>query len=511
LSESTLIIVPLVRADPPLVGQVEEVARAGASAVELRVDLIRDIESVSDFLAAGPELPTILTVRSEDEGGERLGDSQERIALAARLGRLNPTYIDVELATWEGSEEVRRRMDALCASDENTGRPTLILSHHDLRRTPNKLGDTFDRLAASPAGVIKAVFTPRDALDSCRVLAELRRLGCGRRVIALALGEAGLLTRVLGRKFGAWATFAAGERGGESAAGQPTITELRDLFGWVGIDADTRAYGVIGWPVTHSLSPRFHNEYMRGAGINGVYSPTPITPTYAAFAAFMDYTVANPWLDFHGFSVTIPHKQHALRWLSETGGTISEVARRCGAVNTLIRNDNGKWRGENTDAAGVVRALSSVTDIREKGLGAFSVDVLGAGGAARAAVAVLVEHGGRVTIHNRDEERARELARQFGCESATWEQRVRGAGDILVNCTSVGMAPDVDRSPMPAERFTSGPIVFDTIYNPAETRLLREARERGCRTISGMDMFAAQANEQISLWHGSSGRTPCRP
>ncbi len=520
LSKNTLLAVPLTRCEPPLEEQVAAAVRAGAEAIELRVDCIRNVDAVEALLRGPHAVPFILTVRSATEGGEWAGDEPERVALLKRLGQRGPGYIDVELAAWERSAEMRREVGALCELKDSEARHedpkarrhagaggahtrnTLILSHHDFTETPTELRRVFDRLEASPAGVFKAVFTAGDALDSFRVLAELRRRAGRREMIALAMGAAGLPTRVLAKKFGALLTFAALERGAESAPGQPTIAELREIYRWDALGPRTRVFGVVGWPVTHSLSPRLHNAVMAAEEIDGVYLPLPVRPTYEHLAAFLDYVIENEWLDLAGMSVTIPHKEHAARWLDERGHALGGLARGCGAVNTLVRDADGAWRGENTDATGALRALESIPELAGDGLDDQSVDVLGAGGAARAVVAALVARGCRVTVYNRSEQRAAALAQRLRCNWKPWEQRAAGTGGILVNCTSVGMAPAVDASPISVDRLRGGLVVFDTIYNPPETRLLREAGARGCRVVGGVEMFVGQAAEQFQLWHG---------
>jgi 3-dehydroquinate dehydratase/shikimate dehydrogenase len=503
LSRKTLLAVPLTRSDPPLEKQVVAAVGAGAEVIELRVDLIRNDGAVETLLRKPHAVPFIVTVRSTDEGGAWWGSEAERIALLERLGRYQPAYVDLELEAFErlgaghGGTEARRHEGGAGARFGDA----LILSLHDFAGTSPEIREVFDRLEASQADVVKAVFTAEDALDSFRVLAELRRLAERRRAIALAMGEAGLATRVLAKKFGALLTFVALEHGAESAPGQRTIAELREVYRWDAIEAQTPVFGVIGWPVTHSLSPRLHNAAMAEEGIDGVYLPLPVRPSYEHLASFLDYVTSNRWLDLAGMSVTIPHKQHVAHWLDERGYRISDLARRCGAVNTLVRQDDG-WRGENTDATGALRALESVPELADGRLAGRQVDVLGAGGAALAVVAGLTERGCQVTVYNRNEERARTLAQRLRCAWKPWQQRASGSGTVLVNCTSVGMTPDVDSSPVPAERLGSGMVVFDSVYNPAQTRLLREAQERDCRTISGVEMFIGQAAEQFALWHG---------
>ena len=514
----TQLAVSLTHCATPLAAQVAAAVQAGAGLIELRVDRMRDDSAVEALLREPHTVPFIVTIRSADQGGSWRQDEAARIAVLERLARCAPGLVDVEHAAWQSSAELRRRLGAVCASQASTdadgagarggetrahgGRNELILSHHDLRGTPQNLEEAFERLLASPAGVVKAVFTARDALDSCRVLEQLRACADRRKVIALAMGEAGLLTRVLGRKFGAFLTFAALQRGAESAAGQPTVSELRDLYRWETINPGTRLFGVIGWPVARSLSPRMHNAAMAAAGIDGVYLPLPVGPDYADLAAFLDYVTANDWLDLAGLSVTIPHKEHVARWLGERGHPLGELALRCGAVNTLLRTPDGGWRGENTDALGALAALESVAELAGGQLGGCSVDVLGAGGVARAVVAALVARGCRVTVYNRTEQRARKLAQQLRCDWKSWEQRSAGSGRILVNCTSVGMTPAVQSSPVPGSRLRPETVVFDTVYDPPVTRLLGDAQERGCRRVDGLELLLRQGAAQHELWHG---------
>jgi len=518
VSARTLLAVPLVSADPPLRDQVRAARDAGADLVELRVDCINDVAAVEALLAAPRDLPLILTVRAADEGGAWTGDDAERIALIERLGlRLLATspsagqrddYVDIEYATWQRSANIRQKVQLVAGATADASSATartrnrLIISWHDFAGTPADLDAVFERLAATPADVLKAVFTAHDATDGFRVLSQLRRRAAARPLIALALGEAGLFTRVLARKFGAFLTFAALRAAHASAPGQPAIAELRGLYRWDKIGPGTRVYGVVGWPVSHSLSPVIHNAALSAANIDAVYVPLPVRPDAAGWAAFMEQA-GGPGLDVAGLSVTIPHKEHALRWLAARGLPVSALAARCGAVNTLVHRPDGTWAGDNTDARGALAALQANARGRTGALRRARVDVLGAGGAARAVVAALRDCGCTVTIYNRTAQRAAELARELRCAWQPWDARLHCGGDVLINCTSVGLWPAVDDSPLPDDAFRPGTLVFDTVYRPPQTRLLRAAAARGCETVSGVEMFLAQAAAQHELWHGA--------
>jgi 3-dehydroquinate dehydratase/shikimate dehydrogenase len=208
-----------------------------------------------------------------------------------------------------------------------------------------------------------------------------------------------------------------------------------------------------------------------------------------------------------GFSVTIPHKEHALRWLLDCGNDVSPLARRCGAVNTLVRTSAGGFRGENTDATAAWAVLADgARDIAAHPSDA-NVLILGAGGAARGIAAGLMEHGCRVQVTNRTAERARVLCAALGCAFVDWSERGATPADVIVNCTSVGMRPNIDETPFPPEALRAGQIVFDTVYAPEETRLRRDAAAAGCRLISGRTMFLEQASEQSLLWQGETAAT----
>jgi 3-dehydroquinate dehydratase/shikimate dehydrogenase len=359
-----------------------------------------------------------------------------------------------------------------------------------------------ESLAPSPAKktIPKLVWPARTVRDNFEALELLRQ--SPRPPIIICTGDEGLASRVLARKFGAFATFAAVAAGREAAAGQPSIADMKNLYRWDTIDAQTRVYGVLGDPVQHSLSPRLHNAAFAATGENAVYLPMRILGSYESFKAFMVEVAARPWLDFRGFSVTIPHKQNALRYLRETGGTIDPLAQRIGALNTLTLAPDGHLTGHNTDCPAALEAITTGLTCQDTDLAGLPVAVLGAGGVARGVVAGLADAGADITIFNRTEARAEALSHTFACRHRPWKDRLQTDATLLVNCTSVGLWPDVGASPMPADALVPGMTVFDTIYTPRQTRLLREAAQRGCPTIDGLSMFILQARSQLQLWTG---------
>jgi len=479
-----------------LAEQIAAAAHAGAQLVELRVDLIEDLAQVEEVLRAARRLPLLVTLRCAAEGGAWRGTERERITLLTALADLEPDFLDLEFKSLRDAPAL-----AALGAVRRRNRPRLIVSWHDTIGCPPDPRE-IARLqrAAAPAAITKTVCAARDARDALRMLRVLRDGAPAGGRIALAMGAAGLASRVLARKFGAFLTFASPMPDTQTAPGQPTIDELRRVYRWDEITPISSVFGVVGWPVEHSLSPLVHNAAMRDAGIDGVYLPLPVLPEKASFDAFMKLAESESALDLRGLSVTIPHKMHALTWLDERRFPVSDDAQRCGAVNTLIRTKQG-WRGENTDVSGFLTGLSTLVDAPAEAFRESSAAVLGAGGVAAAVVAGLRKIGCDVTVYNRTRERGAALAGRFGCGCAPWADRQNAGHDIVVNCTSVGMWPAVDASPLDPFSFKAECIVCDTVYRPARTKLLRDAEACGCRTLGGVEMFIAQAGEQFSLWH----------
>lgn len=488
-------------------------AEFGADLVEFRVDtFVDDLDGVARLVGGSP-LPCILTCRAAWEGGQFDGDEAQRIALFERMGQLpqGPAYLDVELKAYAESPAVAAAVDRVVGHADRAGvaTPGLILSSHDFTRRPADLLQKIEAMAAAPAcRVIKVAWHARSLRDN---LEAFEVIGHGYKpTVALCMGEFGLPSRVLARKFGALLTFAALDDSPTSgtAPGQPSLRELKSLYRWDAIGRGTRVYGVIGYPVGHSMSPPIHNAGFDAVDHDGVYLPMPIPPEYEHFKA-----TVGAWLDFEplhfrGASVTIPHKENLLRFVAERGGRneIEPLAERIGAANTLTVREDGSLYASNTDYAAALDAVCDGLSIGREELAGKRVAVIGAGGAARAIVAGFAACGARVTIYNRTPDRARQLAGAFAGEvaAAGLDALRDAASDVFINCTPIGMHPHVDATPMagPVAAWGPGTVVFDTIYNPVETRLLREAKAAGCVTIPGTEMFVRQAAAQFELWTG---------
>jgi len=493
-------------------------AERGADLVEYRVDGFTDQASAVATLVEQSPLPCIITCRPVWEGGDYDGDETDRVSLLEHVGTTaSPLYFDFELAAFNRSANLRQKVLLIVdhPAQVRACDAGLILSSHDFDQRPADLLQRIESMANAPAcRVIKVAWRARSLRDNLEAFELL--LARHKPTIALCMGEFGLPSRVLAKKFGALLTFAALDAHQATAPGQPTVDELKSLYRWDALQPSTQVYGVIGHPVSHSMSPAIHNAGFEAAGFDGVYLPMPIAPGYEPFKATVDAWLNMPELHFRGASVTIPHKQNLLRFVEEMGGEIEPLAARIGAANTLTVRDDGSLYASNTDYAAALDAVVDAMGINRSDLLGKKVAVVGAGGAARAVVAGFAEHGAKVFLHNRTIEKAQALAEEFAdlpgeiiakpaddiCDSCC---------DVFINCTPLGMHPNTDTTPMPVGVLKEGgkgwgpdKLVFDTVYNPVQTKLLQDARSAGCKTVTGVEMFVRQGAAQFELWTGQN-------
>lgn len=528
----TLVCVPITVVEPARAIEDARLARSlGADLIEFRVDGLfegeGDLEGMRAIahLVDASELPCIVTCRSSEEGGAYDGDEAGRVALWEHLGtargdalspRRPPRYIDVERATYARSANLRQKVGlALHRSrDADDASASLILSTHDFHGRPADLTRRIAEMEAEPsAGVSKAAWRARSIRDNLEAFEFLRLRS--KPMIALCMGEFGLMSRVLAPKFGAFLTFATLQDTSATAPGQPTIRELLTLYRFRSIKPSTRVYGVIGWPIGHSRSPHLMNTGFEHAAHDGVYLPMPVPPEWEHFKATLHALLDFAPLDFAGASVTIPHKEHLIRFAREDRTrrwTIDPSAERCGAANTLVVEPDGSCLALNTDAPGALERIAEVRTLR----GARAV-VLGAGGAARAVASGLLDAGASVIVTSRDRAKAENVVQALASahgrpadariSAGVWDKRCPSCCEIFVNCTPLGMrgGPDPEGSPLPEEAIRSldpASLIVETVYTPLETPLLRATRSRGLETIDGGAMFIAQASLQFERWTG---------
>jgi 3-dehydroquinate dehydratase/shikimate dehydrogenase len=446
--------------------------------LELRIDYFKDYREFDKFIFwlrnfRQKKMPTfIATCRRVAVGGRfvgHIGDEAMRVVLAGHFG-CHWKDISVETAEHFGARHLHAWL----------GKPKIIVSHHDFQGTPRNLRPLLRRLERAGGEVVKIAAQCNSLRDALRLLALAR----GRRdVIAVPMGEVGLPARVLALAHGGALAYAS--VGEKTAPGQLTLEEMKNLYRADKLTKKTRVYGVIGDPVAHSLSPLMHNLAFQKRKLDAVYLPFLVRD-------LKDFLAAVQPLNIAGFSVTLPHKEAILEHLDDC----DPLAARIGAVNTVVLRSGGRLFGCNTDYVGVLRALE-----KRVPLAGSRVLILGAGGAARAVAFALTQGGAVVGVCSRRAAPAKKLARAVGGEFIERRRLRREFFDAIVNCTPVGMHPDADESPLEAAELNCR-LVFDTIYRPMKTRLLRLAEQRGIETVSGVEMFVAQGTAQWEIWTG---------
>ena len=476
---------------------------AGPDMLELRVDYFENL--TPDLVAGlvretGGAIPLLVTCRDAAEGGAIDYPRQLRVAVLAAAIEAGAQFVDFEYENFR-DEQSRETIEAALA--RNAG-ARLILSAHNFEAKFDDIGKLCrDVLDVSPSAIPKLVYTANH-INDCFEAFDLLHDGDDERIV-LCMGEAGLISRILAKKLGGFVTFASIDPAHATAPGQLIIEQYKELYRADCIDAETELFGVIADPVGHSLSPAIHNACFGEQGMNKLYLPLLVQGGQDEFDSFMDNVLARGWLDFRGFSVTIPHKRSALDYVRAKGGYVEPLAEKIGAANTIIANSDGTLAAYNTDYAGALDAVTAGMGIGRADFEAMPVAVVGAGGVSRAIVAGLTDAGAEVRIYNRTVEKAERLAAEFECEFAPLDDLRNLDAKLVINCTSIGMHPKVEATPVPKQSLKADMAVFDTVYNPAETLLLKHAAAKHAKTIDGISMFVNQAMAQFRLFTGTDG------
>ncbi|MGP0629792.1 shikimate dehydrogenase [Nitrospina sp. 32_T5] len=476
-----MICVPIV--GPSMDRALEDIdaCRKVADFIEFRLDLIPDHDLPRLIEAAG-DTPYIVTNRAKMDGGQFPGTEEERVAVIKQAIELGAMYIDIETST---------PPELLRSVLENKGNSKAILSHHDFTRTDDKVDALYELMTQMPADVLKIITYAQDLSDNLRLLQLLSR---ARRdevnLIAFCMGEKGEVSRILSPMYGGWLTFGSLDRGKESAPGQIPATTLKHIYRVNDLNLDSKIFGVIGDPVNKSMGYLIHNRAFSELNLPNVYVPFWVKSLTRFFNTYQAY--------FTGLSVTMPFKEDIMKHMDR----VDPLAKKIGAVNTVVREDND-WVGYNTDVTGALSALTAVTELKGK-----QVLIIGAGGTAKAIGHGVTEQGAALTLtYNRNKEKAEALAQELNANLISIRDIDSHTADIVINCSPAGMTPNTKDTPFPARLLKPGMVVFDSVYNPMETRLIREAREKGCTVIPGIELFVNQAIEQLKLW---TGQTPPR-
>ncbi len=456
-----------------MIAEHRHLAEQGVELVELRLDYIRRAVSLKRLLTNRPGA-TIVTCRRPQDGGKWAGSEDARLVLLRSAVADGVEYVDLE--------------DDVAANIPRFGSTKRIVSYHNFRETPADLDSIYQRLAGLDPDIIKIATMAHQPHDNLRMLRVVKQAKVP--TVGLCMGDIGTPSRILSGKFGSPFTFATFHHERSLAPGQLSHRQMRDLYHYDDIDEETEVFGVIADPIGHSLSPTVHNAAFRSLKMKRVYIPFRVPRE--ELATFTQDCVE---LGVKALSVTIPHKEEVINHVNAA----DEYVKGINAANTVVFSGD-RLLGYNTDCTAAVGSVLSM--LSKDDLGGRTALILGSGGVARAVAFGLHQAGADVTISGRNTEKTRELAIQMECKAIEWADRHKSSFLLLVNCTPVGMHPNVDESPFDPSFLRRGMIVFDTVYNPEQTLLIKNAREQQCRTVSGVDMFIRQAALQFKLFTG---------
>ena len=447
--------------------------------LELRLDYLSQplaaLPKLKNFLELHPEATFIATCRRAVNGGKFKGSVANQIAILRKAADSGFQLVDLELQS----------VEALKATElhDLSDRVGLIISHHNFKATKN-IDRQFADMNKYPADFYKLVSTATSLHDNVVMMRLLEENSAKHEMVGLCMGEQGIISRVLGVRAGSVFTFGSAAKGEETAPGQVLAGELRDVYRIEMVDQATQVYGVVGDPISHSLSPVMMNAAFRRETVNAVYLALHAKSLKDLLACVNDIPI-------RGLSITMPYKQEILSELENT----DPLTRQIGACNTVVRAADGKLYGFNTDVAGIIVPLE-----QRMSLAGVRVLIVGAGGVARAAAFGLKSKGAEVFLTNRTAEKGQTLARQAKVKYMKRPEVAKQQFDVMINATPVGMG-NTKQSPL-EEKELNTKYVFDLVYSPAETRLVKMARAKNIQVIPGLEMFVQQGARQFEIWTG---------
>jgi 3-dehydroquinate dehydratase/shikimate dehydrogenase len=473
-----------------MIAEHERLAEAGIKLVELRLDFLRREPDLNRLIPTRPTA-TVITARRQQDGGLWKESEEKRLTLLRTAISTEPEFVDLEL-------DIADKIAPF-------GKTRRIISYHNTEATPENLPGLHKAMSAKKPFFIKIAVTPKSVDEMYHFLCFIKKkndeakklLGeKAVRTVGICMGEMGKAARILSKRFGMPYTYATFSEDRVIAPGMLVYKDLLDLYHYDQINDDTAVFGIIGNPVGHSLSPLVHNRSFIDRNINAVYVPFQIDGANVG-----DLIRLAPEFGLQGISVTIPHKVAVMNHLTKFDPAVEKI----GACNTVIFRQ-GDRVGYNTDyiasLAGIEMGLGGSFADEESVLRNKTALVLGSGGAGKALGYGLVSRGALVTVTDIDAERAMELAQHLLCEHVKWEMRESVQPDIIVNCTPVGMFPNTDETPYSKSALRTSMLVFDAVYNPEHTLLIKSAVEKGCKIVTGVEMFVGQACYQFKLFTG---------
>jgi len=464
-----------------MIAEHAHLVEQGAKLVELRLDYISGPVNVRRIIKDRPG-PVIITCRRAQDGGKYSGSEEQRQLLLRTAVAEGVEYVDLE-------EDVATNIPRF-------GKTKRVLSYHHFRKTPDDLEEIHARMCELDPDIVKVATLANHTSDNTRMLSLVQRSEVP--TVGICMGDIGVPTRILTGSCGSPFTYATFHHERALAPGQLTFAQMRDVYDYDRLNSETEVYGVIADPIGHSLSPLIHNAAFRAGQLNRVYLPFRVPKN--DLGTFLSEDA--PALKVRGLSVTIPHKEAVLRHLSKVDGAVRAV----GACNTIVF-EGGKLVGYNTDYRAAMDCLERLLTANDEPprWEQRTALLLGAGGVAKAIAHGLRRRGSQVVIASRTNERSDALAKRIDGRSVDWAARHMVGCDLLINCTPLGMHPNVDESPFDKHHLKPNMLVFDTVYNPESTLLIKDARNRRCRVITGVEMFIRQAVLQYQLFTGQPG------
>ncbi len=453
----------------------------GAELVELRLDYIDGEVNVKRLIKDRPG-PIVVTCRRERDGGKYTGDEQQRLLLLRSAIAEGVEYIDLE--------------EDVAASIPRFGATKRIISRHDFRKTPDNLDAIHARMCGLDPDLVKICTMANHPRDNLKILRLVDRSTVP--TVGLCMGDIGVPSRILAGRFGAPFTYATFHHERALAPGQLSFRDMIEVYRYEQINRETDVYGVIADPIGHSLSPLIHNAAFASLNMNKVYIPIRVPRE-----DLLQFIEEAPELGIKGLSVTIPHKEAVLDKLTESDGAVRGI----GATNTIVF-EGDKRVGYNTDYRAAMSSLEeAIGQVGEADspLAGKTALVLGSGGVGMAIAFGLVRRGARVVLTDGVPKRAEQLAERLECRWVEWSARHGVSPEILVNCTPIGMHPNVDETPFDKHHMRPAMTVFDAVYNPENTLLIKDAHSRNCGVVTGIDMFVRQACLQFKLFTGHDG------
>ncbi len=449
----------------------------GAQLVEIRLDYIRRQINLKRLFKERA-CPIIATCRRAEDQGKWEGSEESRLMLLRAAIAEGVEYVDLEA-------DVADKIPVY-------GKTKRIISLHNFRETPENLSEIHARLASLDADVVKIATMANEPHDNVRMLQLVRDSQIP--TVGICMGEIGIPSRILAGKYGAPFTYSTFHHERTLAPGQLSFSQMKDIYHYDQIQADTKVYGYVADAVGQSVVPLVHNAAFRSLGINAVCVPFRVPREY--LTSFLHDSSS---MDVCGMSVGPPHRDGLMHSLNK----LDKAADAIGAVNTVSFHEDRSTFGYNTDYRAAMSALVRASGVKtENPLDGKRALVLGAGSVAKAVVFGLRQLNVDVVITARSFANAQALAETMECRAVEWDSRYSVKLDVLVNCTPVGMHPNVDETPFTTGQLRRTWIVFDAVYNPEQTLLVKEARLKGCRVVTGVDMFIRQVALQFKVFTG---------